>query len=46
VLESVHTTLLSTLHPAEVTWDLERDGEAEMDEMWCFVEHKGNPRWL
>jgi insertion element IS1 protein InsB len=48
VLESVHTALLRTLDPAEVAWDLERAGEAEaeMDEMWSFVGHKGNPRWL
>jgi len=48
VLESVNTALLRTLHPAEVAWDLERAGEAEaeMDEMWSFVRHKGNPRWL
>jgi insertion element IS1 protein InsB len=25
---------------------MERAGEAEMDEMWSFVGHKGNPRWL
>src|SRR5215813_3800519 len=48
VLEAVNTTVLRTLHPAEVAWDLERAGEAEaeMDEMWSFVGHKGNPRWL
>jgi len=48
VLESVNTALLRTLNPPEVTWDLERAGEAEaeMDEMWSFVRHKGNPRWL
>ena len=47
-LESVNTTLLRTLHPAAVAWDVERAGEAEaeMDEMWSFVGHKGNPRWL
>ena len=47
-LESVNTTLLRTLHPAEVAWDLERAGEAEaeMDEMWSCVRNKGNPRWL
>ena len=46
VLESVHTALLRTLHPAEVAWDLERTGEAEakLDERWSFVGHKGNPR--
>jgi transposase-like protein/IS1 family transposase len=48
VLESVHTAVLHTLEPAEVAWDLERAGEAEAerDEMWSFVGHKGNPRWL
>jgi len=48
VLEAVNTSLLRTLHPAAVAWDLERAGEAEaeMDEMWSFVGHKGNPRWL
>jgi len=45
-LESVNTSLLRTLNPDEVAWDLERAGEAEMDEMWSFVGHKGNPRWL
>jgi insertion element IS1 protein InsB len=45
-LEAVNTSLLRTLNPAEVAWDLERPGEAEMDEMWSFVGHKGNPRWL
>jgi hypothetical protein len=37
---------LRTLNPAEVAWDVERAGEAEMDEMWSFVGNKGNPRWL
>jgi IS1 family transposase len=45
-LESVHTALLSTLHPDEVAWDMERAGEAEMDEMGSLVGTKGNPRWL
>jgi transposase-like protein len=47
-LESVHTALLRTLNPAEGPWDVERPGEAEAerDEMWSFVGHKGNPRWL
>jgi IS1 family transposase len=45
-LESVHTSLLSTLNPDEVAWDLERAGEAEMEEMWSCVGNKGNPRWL
>jgi insertion element IS1 protein InsB len=45
-LESVNTSLLRTVNPAEVAWDMERAGEAEMDEMWSFVGNKGNPRWL
>ena len=46
VLESVNTALLRTLNPDEIAVDLERAGEAEMDEMWSFVGNKGNPRWL
>ena len=46
VLESVNTAVLRTLNPAEVAWDLERAGEAEVDEMWSFVGNKNNPRWL
>src|SRR5437867_5719389 len=45
-LESVNTALLRTLNPETVTVDIERAGEAEMDEMWSFFGHKGNPRWL
>jgi len=32
-LQSVNTALLRTLNPAEVAVDIERAGEAEMDEM-------------
>jgi len=46
LLESVNTALLNTLNPDEVTVDIERAGEAEMDEMWSFVGRKSNPRWL
>jgi IS1 family transposase len=45
-LESVNTALLRMLNPDEVTVDIERAGEAEMDEMWSFVRRKTNPRWL
>ena len=45
-LESVNTALLHLLNPEEVTVDIERAGEAEMDEMWSFVRRKNNPRWL
>jgi hypothetical protein len=38
-LESVNTALLNTLNPMEVTVDIERAGEAEMDEMWSYVVH-------
>ena len=34
VLESVNIELLRTLNPEDVTVDIERAGEAEMDEMW------------
>ena len=46
VLESVNTALLRTLNADEVTVDIERAGEAEMDEMWSYVGRKDNPRWL
>jgi len=45
-LESVNTALLRRVNPDEVTVDIERAGEAEMDEMWSFVRRKTNPRWL
>ncbi len=45
-LEAVNTALLRTLNPDEVTVNIERAGEAEMDKMWSFVGHKGNQRWL
>jgi len=45
-LESVNTALLHTLNPADVTVELGRAGEAEMDELWSFVGRKPNPRWL
>ena len=45
-LESVNTALLRTLHPDEMTVDIERAGEAEMDEMWSFVGKKKDQRWL
>lgn len=45
-LESVNTGLLRTLNPDEVTVNIERAGEAEMDEMGSYVGNKNNPRWL
>jgi insertion element IS1 protein InsB len=46
VLEAVNTAVLRTLNPEKVTGDIAQAGEAEMDEMWSFVGHKGHPRWL
>ena len=46
VLESVNTALLRTLQPDEIVVDIQRAGEAEMDEMWSFVGKKREPRWL
>ena len=46
LLASVNTALLRTLHPAQIVVDIEQAGEAEIDEMWSFVGHKGHPRWL
>jgi insertion element IS1 protein InsB len=45
-LESVNSALLRTLNPDEVRVDIERAGEAEMDEMWSFVGQKKDQRWL
>src|SRR2546422_6116296 len=46
-LESVNTAFLRTHNPDDMAVAIERAGEdAEMDEMWSFVGHKGNPRWL
>jgi IS1 family transposase len=45
-LESVTTALVRTLNPDELRVDIERTGEAEMDEMWSFVRRKNHPRWL
>ena len=45
-LESVNTALLRTLKPDEIAVNIQRAGEAEMDEMWSFVGKKGNQRWL
>ena len=45
MLASVNTVLLRTLNPTQIVVDIEQAGEAEIDEMWSFVGHKGNPRW-
>jgi len=46
VLESVDTALLRTLNPDDIAVDIERAGEAEMDEMWSVVGKKKTQRWL
>jgi IS1 family transposase len=45
-LESVHTAVLRTLTPENVAVAMAHAGEAEMEERWSFVRHKGHPRWL
>src|SRR2546430_1761666 len=46
-LESVNTAFLRTHNPDDLAVAIERAGqEAEMDEMWSFVGHKGNPCWM
>ena len=45
-LASVNNALLRTIDPAEILVDIAQAGEAEVDERWSFVGHKGNPRWL
>jgi insertion element IS1 protein InsB len=46
VLTAVNQPLLNALHPDDVDVVIQRVDEAEVDEMWSFVGHKGNPRWL
>ena len=38
--------LLNTLSPDDVDVFIRRAGEAEVDEMWSFVQKKKAPRWL
>ncbi len=42
----MNTALLRTLNPEQVAVHMEQAGAAEVEEMWSFVGHKGNPRWL
>jgi transposase-like protein len=46
ILESVNTALLNTRKLDEITVDIKRAGEAEMDEMWSFIGKKKEQRWL
>jgi len=45
-LRSVNTALLRTINPDDIAVHMERAGEAEMDEMWSFVDKKKEQRWL
>jgi insertion element IS1 protein InsB len=42
----VNQPLLNALHPDEVNVVIQRVDEAEVDEMWSYVEKKTAPRWL
>ena len=42
----MHQPLLDTLPPDEVDVVIQRVDEAEVDEMWSYVEKKTAPRWL
>jgi len=42
----VNQPLLNALHPDEVDVVSQRVDEAEVDEMWSYVEKKAAPRWL
>jgi insertion element IS1 protein InsB len=42
----VNQPLLDTLHPDEVDVVIQQAEEAEVDEMWSYVEKKTVPRWL
>ena len=45
-LEPVNRKLLEALDPDGVVVDIQRVEDAELDEMWSYVRHKGNQRWL
>jgi transposase-like protein len=45
-LISVNQPLLETLLPSDVEVVIPRENEAEMDEMWSYVQRKKEPRWL
>lgn len=49
-IETVNTTYISNLDTANVEVEIKKvpieSTEAEMDEMWSFVEKKSNQRWL
>ena len=45
-LESVNRAVLKRLNPNDIIVDIQKIEEAELDEMWSYVGHKGNQRWL
>jgi len=47
-LESINRTVLNRLNPSEVIVEIQKveDQEAELDEMWSYVQRKAHPRWL
>jgi insertion element IS1 protein InsB len=42
----VNTKVLEALDPADTGVVIQRVEAAELDEMWSFVGHKSNQRWL
>ena len=38
--------MLERLDPTHVIVDIQKVEEAELDEMWSYVGHKDQPRWL
>jgi hypothetical protein len=46
VIEPVNTALLRHVKPDDITVDIYKVDEAEVDEMWSFVGTKKAPRWL
>src|SRR5512144_2208394 len=45
-LEALNRALLKSLHTSQIRVKIQRVDEAELDEMWSYVRHKSNPRWL
>ncbi len=46
VITPINTALLRRLQPDDITVDIAKVDEAEVDEMWSFVRTKKAPRWL
>jgi insertion element IS1 protein InsB len=45
-IPAVHYEVLSHAQPDLFDVVIEKVDEAEMEEMWSFVQHKGQHRWL